>query len=288
LNRELGKWLQEFLRFLVRRGTVTEEDIHSIIDAGEEEGVLNLDEHEMIHGVLALKGRIAREIMIPRTEISCVNSQVTVEEVIQRIIEDGHSRIPVFEEDLDHIVGIIYAKDILKFWERRESRTSLREIARKGYFIPQTMNLESLLREFKRKKVHIAIVVDEYGGTSGLITIEDLIEEVFGEIEDEYDMEEERLIPMKDGWVLADGRLEIEELEEHLNIEISEKDFESVGGFIFHLIGRVPKQGEVIDYPGLEIRIEAADDRKVEKVRIRKAPDETKAHLGEPEGSDAE
>jgi len=277
LNHDLGKWLQEFLRFLVRRGTVTEEDIHSIIDAGEEEGVLNLDEHEMIHGVLGLKGRIAREIMVPRTEIACVNSQVTIEEVIHRIIEDGHSRIPVFEEDLDHIVGIIYAKDLLKFWGKQDTRTSPREIARKAYFIPETMHLENLLGEFKKKRVHIAIVVDEYGGTSGLITIEDLIEEVFGEIEDEYDIEEERLVPLEAGWVLVDGRLEIEELEEHLNVQIPKKDFESVGGLIFHLIGRVPRKGETIAYPGLEIRIEAADDRKVEKVRIRRTPEETTA-----------
>jgi CBS domain containing-hemolysin-like protein len=277
LNHDLGKWLQEFLRFLVRRGTVTEKDIHSIIDAGEEEGVLNLDEHEMIHGVLGLKGRIAREIMVPRTEIACVNSQVTIEEVIHRIIEDGHSRIPVFEEDLDHIVGIIYAKDLLKFWGKQDTRTSPREIARKAYFIPETMHLENLLGEFKKKRVHIAIVVDEYGGTSGLITIEDLIEEVFGEIEDEYDTEEERLVPLEAGWVLVDGRLEIEELEEHLNVQIPKKDFESVGGLIFHLIGRVPRKGETIAYPGLEIRIEAADDRKVEKVRIRRTPEETTA-----------
>jgi CBS domain containing-hemolysin-like protein len=277
LNHDLGKWLQEFLRFLVRRGTVTEKDIHSIIDAGEEEGVLNLDEHEMIHGVLGLKGRIAREIMVPRTEIACVNNQVTIEEVIHRIIEDGHSRIPVFEEDLDHIVGIIYAKDILKFWGKQDTRTSPREIARKAYFIPETMHLENLLGEFKKKRVHIAIVVDEYGGTSGLITIEDLIEEVFGEIEDEYDTEEERLVPLEAGWVLVDGRLEIEELEEHLNVQIPKKDFESVGGLIFHLIGRVPRKGETIAYPGLEIRIEAADERKVEKVRIRKTPEETTA-----------
>jgi CBS domain containing-hemolysin-like protein len=272
LSRELSRWLQEFFRFLVRRGTLTEEDIHSIIDAGEEEGVLNLDEHEMIHGVLGLKGRTAREIMVPRTEMVCVSSQVTPEEVIQRIIDEGHSRIPVFEDDLDHIVGILYAKDLLKFWGKEGTRKSPREIARNAYFIPETMQLENLLRELKRKKVHIAIVVDEYGGTSGLITIEDLIEEVFGEIEDEYDTEEVRLVPLADGWVLVDGRLEIEELEEHFEMEVPNKDFESVGGFIFHLIGRVPKEGETLTYPGLEMRIESADERKIEKVRIRKVP----------------
>ncbi len=277
MNLSLGKRLQELLRFLVRRGAVTKEDIHSIIDAGEEEGVLNVDEHEMIHGVLGLKGRIAREIMIPRTEITCVNSQVTIEEVIHRIIEEGHSRIPVFEGDLDHIVGIIYAKDLLGFWGRQDGRVSLREIARKPLFIPETKNLESLLRQFKVKKVHMAIVVDEYGGTSGLITIEDLIEEVFGEIEDEYDTEERRLLPLEDGWVLVDGRLEIEELEEYLNIQVPRNNFESVGGFIFHLTGRVPKKGERIAYPGLEIEIEKADERKIEKAKIRRIPIEKRA-----------
>jgi len=256
---------------------VTKEDIHSIIDAGEEEGVLNLDEHEMIHGILTLKGRIAREIMVPRTDVVCVNSQVTIEEVIRRIIEEGHSRIPVFEGDLDHIVGIIYAKDLLQLRGKTEGQTSPKEIAREPFFIPETKNLENLLRDFKRKRVHIAIVVDEYGGTSGLITIEDLIEEVFGEIEDEYDTEEQKLVPLKDGWVLVDARLEIEELEEYLNIRVPRNNFESVAGFIFHLIGRVPKKGEIITYPGLEITIESADERKIERVKVRKVHQEGEA-----------
>jgi len=270
LNRGFAKRLEEFLRLLTRRGTVTKEDIHSILDAGEEEGVLNLDEHEMIHGILTLKGRIVREIMVPRTDVVCVSTEVTIDEVIRRIIEEGHSRIPMFEGDLDHIVGIIYAKDLLQLWGNEEGQTISKDIAREPYFIPETKSLESLLRDFKKRRVHIAIVVDEYGGTSGLITIEDLIEEVFGEIEDEYDTEEQKLVPLKDGWVLVDARLEIEELEEYLNIQAPRNNFESVGGFIFHLIGRVPKKGETITYPGLEIKIESADERKIEKVKIRK------------------
>jgi CBS domain containing-hemolysin-like protein len=258
----------------MKRGTVTKEDIDSILDAGEEEGVLNLDQHEMIHGILALKGRMAREIMVPRTDVVCVSSQVTIEEIIHRIIEEGHSRIPVFEGDLDHIVGIIYAKDLLQLWGTGEGQAFPKDIVREPYFIPETKNLESLLRDFKMKRVHIAIVVDEYGGTSGLITIEDLIEEVFGEIEDEYDTEEQRLVPLKDGWVLVDARLEIEELEEYLNIQTPRNNFESVGGFIFHLIGRVPEKGEIITYPGLEIKIESADERKIEKVKIRRVHQE--------------
>jgi CBS domain containing-hemolysin-like protein len=273
----LVKRFHEILRSLLRRGTVTKEEIHSIIDAGEEEGVLNVDEHEMIHGVLGLKGRLAREIMVPRTEIACVDSKSTIEEVIQRIIEEGHSRIPVYEGDLDHVVGIIYAKDLLRFLGKENDRTPLREIARKSLFIPETKNLETLLREFKTKRVHIAIVVDEYGGTSGIITIEDLIEEVFGEIEDEYDTEDERLLPLQDDWVLVDGRLEIEELEEHLNVELPRNNFESVAGFIIHLIGRVPEKGEVITHPGLEIIIEEADERKIEKVKIRKMAEKEEA-----------
>ena len=270
MNRGFAKRLEEFLRLLTRRGTVTKEDIHSILDAGEEEGVLNLDEHEMIHGILTLKGRIVREIMVPRTDVVCVSTEVTIDEVIRRIIEEGHSRIPMFEGDLDHIVGIIYAKDLLQLWGNEEGQTISKDIAREPYFIPETKSLESLLRDFKKRRVHIAIVVDEYGGTSGLITIEDLIEEVFGEIEDEYDTEEQKLVPLKDGWVLVDARLEIEELEEYLNIQAPRNNFESVGGFIFHLIGRVPKKGETITYPGLEIKIESADERKIEKVKIRK------------------
>ena len=281
MNQELLKRLREFLRLMLRRGTLTKADIHSIIDAGEEEGVIDVDEHGMIHGVLGLKGRTAREIMIPRTEIVCVSTRTTIEEAIHRIIEEGHSRIPVFEEDLDHIVGIIYAKDLLKFWGKEDGPKSPKEITRKAYFIPETKDLESLLREFKLKRVHLAIVVDEYGGTSGIITIEDLIEEVFGEIEDEYDTAEDRLVPLQDGWVMVDGRLEIEQLEDFLSIRLPRNDFESVGGFIFHLTGRVPKRGERIAYPGLEIEIEVADERKIEKLKVRKIPRDEKTP-GEP------
>ncbi len=261
--------------FRYRKASLSEMDIQSIIDVGEKEGVIDEEEHEMIHGIFGLKQAVVREVMVPRTDIKCVSSKAKIEDIIDLIISEGHSRIPVFEGKIDNIVGVVYAKDLLEFWGKSGDEIPLERVMREPYFIPETKKLEELLREFKKKRVHMAIVVDEYGGLSGLVTIEDLIEEVFGEIEDEYDQRVDgRIIPLHDGSVSVDAKLEIEKLESYFDVAIQKENFETVGGFIFHLLGRVPRAGERVSFGNLIMSVESADGRKIGRVKITRSQGE--------------
>ncbi len=269
MNKFGGLWHRLFRS---RKPAISEKDIQSIIDVGEEEGVIDQEEHEMIHGIFELKQAIVREVMVPRTDIKCIARKAKIKDIIDLIISEGHSRIPVFDGKIDNIVGIVYAKDLLTFWGKDGEEIPLETVMRQPYFIPETKRLEELLKEFKMKRVHIAIVVDEYGGLSGLVTIEDLIEEVFGEIEDEYDQRvEERIIPLGDGSISVDAKLEIEELESYFDIEIQKENFETVGGLIFNLLGRVPKAGERVNFGDLIMAIESADGRRIERIKITRS-----------------
>jgi CBS domain containing-hemolysin-like protein len=257
-------------RFLEGRKPVTEEEIQDLMNAGEEEGLINEEENEMIQSIFALGDTVVREIMVPRTDMAYVTVDANVREVLNSIIACGHSRIPVFDGSIDNIVGLIYAKDLLKYWGMDESAVVLKNILRPPYFIPESKNLEELLHEFKKKRIHIAIVIDEYGGTSGLVTIEDLLEQIVGDIQDEYDLEEDWLVEAADGAVVVDGRLPIEELEEHFGIEIERDKFDTVGGLIFHLTGRIPAVGEEVENGAIRLTVLEADERRISKVRITK------------------
>jgi CBS domain containing-hemolysin-like protein len=249
---------------------VTEEEIQELMNAGEVEGIINEEENEMIRAIFTLRDTIVREIMVPRTDMASVSSDATVREVLATIVECGHSRIPVWDGTLDNIVGLIYAKDFLKYWGMDDSGVVLRKVMRAPYFVPETKKLEELLHDFKKKRIHIAIVIDEYGGTSGLVTIEDLLEQIVGDIQDEYDLEEEWLVEEDDGSVMVDARLPIEELEEYFSIEIERDKFDTVGGLIFHLTGRIPRIGEEVESGTIRLAVLAADERKISKVRITK------------------
>lgn len=250
------------------RKKVTEESIQQIIDAGEVEGLINEDENEMIRSIFEMKNRVVREIMVPRTDMAAVPVDAPLSEVLNIINSCGHSRIPVYEGTVDNIIGLLYAKDLLKEWGKNTSDIQLKRLMRSPFFIPETKNFEELLQDFKRKRVHIAIVIDEYGGTSGLITIEDILEQIVGDIQDEYDTEEEWLIEQPDGSVIVDARLPVEELEERFGIEVERDKFDTVAGLIFHLIGRIPKVGEEVDSAPLLMTVLEADERKIRKVRI--------------------
>ena len=186
-------------KFLSGRKKVTEEEIQELMNAGEEEGIINEEENEMIRAIFTLRDTVVREIMVPRTDMAGISTEATVREVLATVISCGHSRIPVWDGTLDNIVGLVYAKDLLKYWGMDESAVVLRKVMRTPFFIPESKNLEELLHDFKKKRVHIAIVIDEYGGTSGLVTIEDLLEQIVGDIQDEYDLEEEWLVEEPDG-----------------------------------------------------------------------------------------
>ena len=266
-SRKSG-FIERVSRFVTGRKKTTEQDINDFIDASEEEGLVNEEESEMIRSIFSLGTTIVREVMIPRTEMACISVDVTVRELLNTIISCGHSRIPVYEDSIDNIIGLLYAKDLLKQWGTAEDSFSVRDIMRSPYFIPESKNLEQLLQEFKRKRVHLAIVIDEYGGTSGLITIEDLLEEIVGDIQDEHDREESLFTVNPDGSVTADGRLPVEELEEHFDIQIERDKFDSVGGLVFYLTGKIPTIGDTIEGAGLCLNIIDADLRRVKKVSI--------------------
>jgi CBS domain containing-hemolysin-like protein len=200
--------------------------------------------------------------------MACVSVEATVRQLLDTIIGCGHSRIPVYEHTIDNIIGLLYAKDLLKCWGEQTDRLQVRTIMRTPYFIPETKDLEQLLQEFKRKRVHLAIVIDEYGGTSGLVTIEDLLEQIVGDIQDEYDCEEVLFTVNTDGSISADARMPVEDLEEQFHIQIERDKFDSIGGLIFHLTGKIPTTGDIVEGAGLQLTILDADERKIKKVRI--------------------
>jgi len=270
-NGRKGQGLMEvFGRLLYGKRRVTGAEIQEVMDAGEEEGLINEEENAMIRSILSLGDSMVREIMLPRMEMACVSIEDEVSRVLEAIIACGHSRLPVYEGTIDNIIGLIYAKDLLKYWGETDSAIELRKLIRAPFFVPETKNLEELLHDFKKRRVHMAVVIDEYGGTAGLVTIEDLLEQIVGDIQDEYDLETERLTVEPDGSIVADGRLPIEELEEHFDIVVERDKFETVGGLIFHLTGRIPSAGEVIENDALVLTVLEADERRIAKVRIVK------------------
>jgi Mg2+/Co2+ transporter CorC len=202
--------------------------------------------------------------------MACIPIDASIREALDTIIECGHSRIPVYDGTMDNIVGLLYAKDLLKYWGIDEADVSLRSITRPTMFIPESRNLEEMLQDFRKKRIHLAIVVDEYGGTAGLLTIEDLLEQIVGDIQDEYDSEEEWLVQEPDGSVTMDARLPIEELESHFGIKIERDNFDTMGGLLFHVTGRIPATGEVVMVENLVITVLEADERRVVRLRVEK------------------
>lgn len=280
-DQALG-WVRE--RSRGRRDLVKE--MEDLIEEGTAEGVLNEDEEEMLLSVLSFRNTRVREVMVPRTEMATVEVDEPLEELVRTMLEEGHSRIPVYEDSVDHVMGFVTARDVLRFWGTPPPHPPLGEIVRSAYFVPETMSLESLLREFRRRKAHMALVVDEYGGVSGLVTLEDVLEEIVGDIHDEYDEDAPAFREAPDG-LRVDARTDIERLEEHLGVELDgDGEYETVGGLVFHALGHVPKPGEAFRYRGLEITVVDADKRRVKEVKIRRlAPPEPHGDANAPTNS---
>jgi magnesium and cobalt transporter len=249
-----------------------EKEIQQIIDEGEQRGLISEDEGEMIQGIFSFRDTIAREIMVPRTDAVYAETATKLSEIIRIIIDSGHSRIPIYQDSIDNIVGTLHAKDLLSFWGSDDME--IRNTMRPPYFIPETKKISEVLKDLRDNKSHMAIVIDEYGGTAGILTLEDIIEEIIGEVMDEYDSEQQLIIEHDDGSISVNARLEAGKLEDFLQVDLPEGDFESVGGFIISLIGKVPEVNEKVLYDGLEIVIEAATSRKIDRVRIRKISQE--------------
>jgi putative hemolysin len=252
----------------VRGPFVTEQDLKMLVTVGEQQGVVDEEEREMIHGVLELTDKVVRELMVPRVDIAGVEATGSVEDLIGLINATGHSRIPIYETTIDNIVGVVYAKDLLR---PREPGATLRQIAREPYFVPETKRAGELLHELQVKKVHIAIVVDEYGGTAGLVTMEDLTEEIIGEIRDEYDLaEQEEVQFLSDTEALVTARLSIEDAVEllHLDVDPEELESDSIGGLIYERLGEIPNPGAVVELGDTTLTVESVRRNSIQTVRI--------------------
>ena len=258
---------------------ITAEELRLIVERGGEQGVLEAEEEQMINAVIELGTRRVHEVMAPRTSIVALPHDVTIEQAVDTIVAEGHSRIPVYQGTVDEIIGIIYAKDLLPFLKTgAPDPPPLRSLFRTPVLVPESMSVDDLLHELQRRKVHIAIVLDEYGGTAGLVTIEDLLEEIVGEIQDEYDVEEPMIERLSDDEARVDGRAAVDDLEELFDTDVALEDqdeYDTVGGLIYHRIGGVPRPGDQVSLDGLTLTVEKTDGRRVSKVLVVRNREET-------------
>ena len=255
-------------RAVARRAPEEEEELLRLMELEEDEGAIEEDERKMIRGVFGLEETAVREIMTPRTDIVAVDTEATVDEIVKLIIERGFSRIPLYEKNADTIVGIIYAKDLFLYLAEGKTPAQPRDIARPAFFVPESKRVDDLLTEMRKQRVHMAIVVDEYGGTAGLVTIEDLLEEIVGEIEDEYDRIEEPVVRVSDTEALVDGRVSIDDINELFHTSVSAEDFDTAGGCVVHLLGRMPAVGDEAETDGLKLTVLAVDGHRVKRIRV--------------------
>ncbi|MDQ4095285.1 MAG: hemolysin family protein [Actinomycetota bacterium] len=239
-------------------------------DSSDDEDEIEEEERELIHSVFEFGDTLVREVMVPRTDMVVVKSDATLVDALDTITNAGYSRIPIYEGDTDNIVGVLYAKDLLKRSVSRDDKTKVSVLGRAPLFVPEQKKVSDLLREMQHARIHMAIVVDEYGGTAGLVTIEDLIEEIVGEIVDEYDQEEPLVEPLEGDSIRVSARLPIDEVNELLGVELPHEEWDTVGGLVFGLTGRVPSPGERISYDSLEFQTERVTGRRIQKVVIRK------------------
>lgn len=252
--------------------SASEQELRMLVEAVEESGGLQEEEREMIHGIFNLSQRPVREIMVPRIDMVAVEHEASVQEVIDRVTATGHSRIPVYQESVDHVVGVLYAKDLLKYLRTGGQDNPAGPLARPAYFVPETKKIHELLHELQRQKVHMAIVVDEYGGTAGLITIEDMLEEIVGEIQDEYDVEEALFERVSEREAIFDARMNLRDVGEVLNVdlegELEEHEYDTLGGLVYERLGKVPSQGDEVKVNGYLISVLSTQGHRIKKVRV--------------------
>jgi len=255
-----------------RAGTlVTEEEIRALVETGQAQGVLEPKEREMISSIFELGDKPVREVMVPRTDIVAIDAAMPPEDVLALVTRVGHSRVPVFEGSADDIIGVVYVKDIFRKLARNERDFDLRALLRPAHFVPETKKADDLLREMQRNKVHLAIVVDEYGGTAGLVTIEDLVEEIVGEIRDEYDVEQEMVLLVSESEAVMDARIPFEDVREMFQLAIDPtEDYDTLGGFVTNRLGRFPRSGESVDAAGVRFTVESVEGRRIRRVRAQR------------------
>jgi CBS domain containing-hemolysin-like protein len=248
---------------------VTEEELKMLVSVGEEEGIIEEEEREMIHGIIEIGDMSVREVMIPRIDIVAVDVRQSVREVVELIIKHGHSRIPVYEESIDRIIGLVYAKDLLRY--RAEGRDGdLRSLLRPAQFVPENKKVWEMLQEMRTERYHMAIVVDEFGQTAGLVTLEDVIEEIVGPIRDEYDTSEEEEVQwIAPNEVILDARVSLADARDLLGMELAAEDVDYLGGFIYSHLDRIPRPGEVLEVEGKTVTVLSVRGQRIGKLRVR-------------------
>ncbi len=256
---------------------VTEEELRLLVTVGEEEGVLEEDETDMIHSIFEFADTTVREVMIPRIDMVTLDSEATVTQAVDVALQGGFSRIPVYEESvgLDEIIGVLYTKDMLKQLREGHNTFPIRDLVRSAYFVPETKKLDDLLREIRQKRVHMVIVVDEYGSVAGLVTIEDLVEEIVGDIQDEYDHEEVLYEQVNENEYIFDAKINIYEFNERMEMHLEDADYETLGGFVYAQLDKIPVIGDTISYQGLKFTVLATRGRRITKIRVEREQQST-------------
>jgi CBS domain containing-hemolysin-like protein len=247
---------------------LAEGDLDAFLDLAEEEGLVSEKDEALLRGVADFGEAVVREVMTPRVDMVSIDAATTIEDLASLVNEHKFSRVPVVSETVDQVVGIVNIKDLVEALAKGSAKKRVTEIARPPIFVPETKRVRDMLSEFQRCREHLAIVVDEYGGTAGLVSIEDLLEEIVGEIQDEYEVEDLAVVQQPDGTVIADGKAEVEEIERALSVDLGDTEFETVGGMAFVHLGYVPRPGDEFDYNDLHVTVLEADDRRVHRVRI--------------------
>ncbi|TMI91104.1 MAG: HlyC/CorC family transporter [Bacillati bacterium ANGP1] len=265
-----------------RAPLVTEEQLRFLVQLGEEEGVIEQEEREMIHSVFEFGDTVVREVMRPRVDISAVPADATLNRALALMTERGHSRLPVYEGTIDHVLGVVYIRDLIPALRHGRLDQPVSELKRPPFFVPESKKVDELFKEMQQRKVSVAIVLDEYGGTAGLVTVEDLLEEIVGEIQDEYDLEEKPIQLVGDRTAVVNARVHLDEVNELLGVRLPQDEVDTVAGLVYSLFGRVPAPGETFALPGIELRVEKTLGQRITRVRITRttpAPQEEAAPL---------
>lgn len=274
-GQEKNMWERVRALLRIQRGPDTreelEQEIQELLEEGEDQGLIGSLEEKLISRIFEFRETLASEIMTPSAEMVCAEEKTSVAELIRLITEEGYTRIPIFREKQDQIIGILHAKDLLRICTLRpDEPLDLSGFLNPPYFVSEHKRIVDLLRDFQTRKTHIAIVTDEFGGVRGLVTLEDVIEEIVGEIDDEYDEDEQDLRTVDERTVIVNASLDIEEVESHFGVEMPEGPYESVGGLLIHRLGRVPRAGTVLTEGTLEFKVLSADPRRIKSIRVRR------------------
>lgn len=259
-----------------QEGSVTETELISMVEVGQEEGLLEQEEQKMIVSIFRLGDTLAREIMVPRIDILAFEADTPIDQALDALKQFGHSRVPVYKDTVDNVQGLLYAKDLLGIWREGKQNVSLIEHLRPAYFVPEAKKVDELLAELQAERVHMAIVVDEYGGVAGIVTLEDIVEEIVGEIRDEYDQAEEMLYQaINDNEYLFQGRIDLDDFNDIMGTSLPNSEADTLSGLIYSRIGRVPTNGDKFQIEGLQLTVEKVSGQRIRKVRAQKLSSES-------------